>query len=254
MRQQNDTIPPEVLNRNLIRVRSRIAAAAAKVSRKPDDIRLVAVTKYTGIETLRTLIGLGVTDIGESRIQDAEKKYAALGRLATHVQWHLIGHLQTNKADKAVKIFQNIHSVDSPRIAQSLNKEAEKSHRPRLNCLLEVNVAGEANKFGLKPEIAVLSDLLKIATALPHLRIAGLMTMAPFPSPSLSLSDATGETPERVARPVFRRLRELLEEINAKNLYPEPLIELSMGMTQDFEIAIEEGATSIRIGSALLDQ
>ena len=245
MRELSDNISLEVLRRNLASVRGRMAAAAARVSRKPEDIRLVAVTKYTGVETLRALIGLGVTDIGEARIQDAEKKYVALGSMAAQVHWHLIGHLQTNKADKAAKIFQHIHSVDSVRVAEGLNKEAGKFQRPRLNCLLEVNVAGEANKFGLKPDAAELSALLKKCSELPHLKITGLMAMAPFATET--------QMPETVARPVFIRLRELIEELNRSNVYPEKLCELSMGMTQDFEIAIELGATMIRVGSALLD-
>ncbi|HYF51087.1 MAG TPA: YggS family pyridoxal phosphate-dependent enzyme [Planctomycetota bacterium] len=242
MRERSDDISPDVLRRNLKRVQERIAAAAARAGRRPEDVRLVAVTKYTGVEQIRALIEMGVADIGESRVQDAEKKHKALGEVATRARWHLIGHLQTNKADKAAKMFQTVHSVDSTRVAEALNREAAK-RSSQLECLIEVNVAGEANKFGMKPDANEIGGVLKSLATCPALRVKGLMTMAPFADDS-----------EPVARPVFKRLRELLQDLNTSGSYPQPLTELSMGMTQDFEIAIEEGSTIVRVGSALLEK
>lgn len=242
MIERKEPIPPDVLKTNLAAIRARMAEAAVKSSRAPDAVKLVAVTKYVGLEEIRALQELGVSDFGESRIQDAEKKIKALSGAAP-LRWHLIGHLQTNKADKAVKLFQTVHSVDSLRVAQALDKEARKQPgREPLPCLLEVNVAGEANKFGLPPQYSPLSELLQQCAALSGIRITGLMSMAPYAG-----------NPEATSRPVFRTLRALFEELNAKNACPHPLTELSMGMTQDYTIAIEEGATIVRVGSALFE-
>jgi pyridoxal phosphate enzyme (YggS family) len=250
MQEFPDATPLEALKRNLQSVQDRIGAAAAKVSRPVSSVRLVAVTKYVGINEIKALTALGVTDIGESRIQDAERKireFAGAGP-GSATRWHLIGHLQTNKADKAAELFEMVHSLDSLRVAQALQKERRKlagkisSLRP-LTCLLEINAAQEQSKFGLPPNAAELGELLKQAASFDMLRLAGLMTMAPY-----------SEKPEQTSRPVFRKLRELLEELNAKAFYPQPLNELSMGMTQDFEIAVEEGATLVRVGSALFEK
>jgi PLP dependent protein len=242
-----DPIPLETLRRNVETVRKNISGAAAKAGRQPDPIRLVAVTKYVRFDEIKMLADLGVTEFGESRVQDAEKKVvdaSVAGISGLH--WHLIGHLQTNKADKAAKLFQTVHSVDSLRVAQSLNKEAEKLAKSGIKtplvCLLEVNVAGEESKFGLKPETSAVNELLAACADLSSVRIAGLMTMAPY-----------ADNPEPVARPVFRRLRELFEEANAKRHYPYLMTELSMGMSQDYAIGIEEGATLVRVGSALFE-
>jgi pyridoxal phosphate enzyme (YggS family) len=236
-----DSIPDESLRKNLEAVRSRIGAAAAKSGRSADSIRLIAVTKYVRSEEIKLLASLGVADFGEARVQDAEKKTGDAARAGiSGLRWHLIGHLQTNKADKAAKIFQTIHSVDSPRVAQALNKEALKRGAAPLSCLLEVNVAGEESKFGLKPDLPAILELLKVCGELPGIRVSGLMTMAPY-----------ADNPEPVSRPVFRRLRELLEEANVRRVYSHAMSELSMGMSQDFEIAIEEGSTYVRVGSAL---
>ncbi|HEY3324054.1 MAG TPA: YggS family pyridoxal phosphate-dependent enzyme [Planctomycetota bacterium] len=255
MQKLNQPVPPEILKRNLDSVRTRIAQAAAKSGRSPELIRLVAITKYVNLSAIQGLHQLGVTDFGESRIQDAEKKIAAFATSSSPPVWHLVGHLQTNKADKASRLFQFIHSVDSPRVAEALNKEQTRNlqrtvaggQEPRaksqeLQCLLEINTAGEESKFGLPPQEGAIRDLLKACTQLPALRIVGLMTMAPY-----------SDNPEATSRPVFRRLRALLEDANSSGVYPTPLTELSMGMTQDFEIAIEEGATMVRVGSALFE-
>lgn len=236
-------IPLERLQRNLEKVRARIAEAAARVCRPVDNIRLVAVTKTVGVAEILSLLKLGVRDFGESRIQDAERKIRALGLKAGEMHWHLIGHLQTNKADKAARLFGTVHSVDSLRAAQALNKERLKAALPPLLCLFEVNVAGEAQKFGLRPGSSEIGELLKQCAAMPGLRATGLMAMAPY-----------AEHPEATSRPVFRGLRELLSGINAQHLTAEPLTELSMGMTQDYQIAIEEGATLVRVGTGLFEE
>jgi pyridoxal phosphate enzyme (YggS family) len=235
------TVPPEKLARNLATVRERIKAALAKAGRPADSAKLVAVTKYVDAETVRALSQLGVACVCEARVQDAQKKVALLQ--PPKFNWHLIGHLQTNKAPEAVRLFQMVHSVDSLRVAEALDKERRKIQgAPALPCLLEVNVAGEESKFGLQPEIETLKNLLEACKGLSGLRIAGLMTMAPY-----------SENPEETSRPVFKQLRQLRESLNALNCYSQPLTELSMGMTQDYEIAIEEGATLVRVGSALFE-
>ena len=245
MNSPNPPIPRERLKRNLEIVLENIRAAAEKASRSASGIKLVAVTKYSGLDELFGLLELGVRDFGESRIQDAERKIKAVSTRTTTLldppHWHLIGHLQTNKVDKAARLFQGIHSIDSLRVAQGLNKEALKARLcPGLSCLLEVNVAGEEKKFGLRPDMAEIGALLKSCAELGALRITGLMAMAPH-----------SDNPESTSRPVFRRLREILQELNNSPFYPRPLTELSMGMTQDYGIAVEEGATMVRVGSAL---
>jgi pyridoxal phosphate enzyme (YggS family) len=245
-------IARERLERNLAAVREHIRHAAVKASRAPESITLVAATKYVQAPEIESLYALGLRDFGENRIQDAEQKISAVrtalggAGTAAPVRWHLIGHLQTNKADKAARLFQQIHSVDSLRVAQALQKEAAKlranSTAPAepLRCLLEVNVAGETSKFGLRPDAGLIGELLHQCMEFDAIRIAGLMTMAPF-----------SEQPESTSRPVFQKLRNLLNELNQRKCYPYTLSELSMGMTQDYTIAIEEGATLVRVGSAL---
>lgn len=237
-----DYIPGERLRRNLERVRAGLAAAAAKAARAVTEIKLIAVTKTVGPAEIRELLELGVRDFGEARVQDTEQKFRSFAPTPTPPGWHLIGHLQTNKADKAARLFQTVHTVDSLRVAQALSKERLKAALPPLPCLLEVNVARETQKFGLPPEPAAIGALLQQCAELPGLRLTGLMSMAPY-----------SENPEATSRPVFRRLRELLAEANAGGFYPAPLTELSMGMTQDYMIAIEEGATMVRVGSALFE-
>lgn len=226
----------ERLEKNLEAVRAEIAAAATKSGRDADAVRLIAVTKYVGAEEVAQLLELGVKDIGENRIQEAETKKAVLEKHAG--VFHLIGHLQTNKADKAAKLFDCIHSIDSDRVAVAINKEAQKGGRAALPCLLEVNVAGEANKYGLAPDETTLCKMVEFMGTLSSLRVTGLMAMAPF-----------AENPEPTSRPVFKRLRELRDAVARSTGVALP--ELSMGMTQDYAIAIEEGATMVRVGSAL---
>lgn len=246
MRKTGDAIPEEKIAHNLERVRGRMAEAAVRASREISSITLLGVTKYATNDETAALVKLGVTDLGESRVQDAERKIAALAN--PELRWHLIGHLQTNKANKAAALFHTIHSIDSARVATELNKEAQKiavaenDVKRVLRGLIEINVAREANKFGLPPEIDALKELLAVCAGHQALRIVGIMGMAPY-----------ADDAEAVSRPVFKRLKELLEEANAKRFYPTPLTELSMGMTQDYHIAIEEGATIVRVGSALFE-
>lgn len=230
------TIPlTDVLSMNLHRVRERIAAACARVGRSPDEVTLIAVTKYAQLDLVRGLIDLGVTDLGESRPQQL---VARAGQLPPHVRWHQIGHLQRNKADILLPVVERIHSVDSLRLIEHLAKSASKlGCRPRI--LLEVNVSGEASKDGF-----IVDELLAawpLILAHDSLAIGGLMTMAPL------------EDDPTAARPAFRRLRELRDRLREASGGRCPLPDLSMGMSGDFEIGIEEGATLIRVGSSLFE-
>lgn len=253
MNPSGDAISRETLERNLRRVRERIAHAAAKSGRSPDAVQLIAVTKYADIEQIKELMSMGVTNIGESRVQDAEFKFKTMLAAAPtggpfdpyRINWHLIGHLQTNKADKAVRIFHALHSVDSVRLAEVLQHElarAPNAAHPALlhQVLLEVNVAQDAKKYGLEPKIDEICALLRLCSELDRMTVIGLMCMAPH-----------SDDPEATSRRVFRRLKDLRDEANERHAYRLPLTELSMGMTQDYAIAVEEGATMVRVGSAL---
>lgn len=211
-------------------VRRRIAAAAARSGREASTVTLVAVTKTAPVEAVREAVAAGATILGENRVQEARDKIAALGRMA---EWHLIGHLQTNKAKLAVSLFDRVHSLDSIRLAEELDRHAAESGR-RLRCLVQVNLGGEEQKNGASED--EVRPLLTTAESLPHLSVEGLMAIPPF------LPD-----PEAV-RPFFRRLRVLRDTLAAEGF---PLPDLSMGMTHDFEVAIEEGATLVRIGTAI---
>ena len=216
---------------NLTQIQQRINTACARAGRDPRSVALVAVSKGQPPAAVQAAADAGQTLFGESKVQEAKAKISlSPGRL----RWHMIGHLQSNKCRDAVHFFQMIESVDSLALAQEVNKWAEKSGKT-MPILLEVNIAGEASKFGYPPEL-LLAELQQI-NALRKIEIHGLMTIAPW----------TPE-PEKV-RPVFRRLRELKEQCEEK--LGAPLQHLSMGMSGDFEVAIEEGATMIRIGTAL---
>ena len=213
---------------NVERIRQRIRAAATRAGRRPDEVTLVAVSKTVEPQRIAEGLSAGQTVFGESKIQEARAKVPLVSQRA---HWHLVGHLQTNKAREAVALFELIHSVDSVKLAVELNKWADRAGKTQA-ILLEVNTSGEASKFGVKPEDvgAVLSEINKLS----RVEVRGLMTIAPF-----------AEDLE-MARPFFRRLRELRDETNLR--------ELSMGMTHDFEIAIEEGATLVRIGAAIFGE
>jgi len=222
--------PPETFPERLEAVRERIARAARKSSRRPEHIRLVAVTKTRGADTVREVLAAGLEDLGENKIQEARVKIpdVAAGR------WHFIGHLQSNKVKLAVELFDEIDSVDSLDLARDLNRRAEEQAK-HLTVLLQVNVAGESQKYGLAP--AHVAEVAEQVNELSHLEVCGLMTMAPLvPQPEL-------------ARPAFAGLRACRD--HAEQATGLKLPELSMGMSNDFEIAIEEGATSIRLGTAL---
>jgi hypothetical protein len=226
--------PSTQLASNLATVNRRLAAACARAGRDAGEVTLVAVTKYARPEWVRGLVSLGVQDLGESRPQQLTER---AGWFDNSVRWHLIGPLQRNKVRKTLPVAGLIHSVDSLRLLSAIDRvAAEERMRPRV--LLEVNVAGEEAKHGFAPD-DVVSGWSEVASA-AHVSVAGLMTMAP-----------SDDDPER-SRPVFRRLRELRDELRAR--HPESdLPVLSMGMSGDFEVAIEEGATLVRIGSRLFE-
>jgi pyridoxal phosphate enzyme (YggS family) len=222
---------------NLERVLERVAGAASRAGRDPTEVTIVAVSKAFHAEVVRAGVEAGLREIGENRVQEARGKRSLLADL-TGVRWHLVGHLQRNKAKLALSLFDVIHSLDSRRLAEALNRHAETLGRV-VPVLLEVNVAGEETKFGfsLADEGRFFSTVEQILP-LPHLRLDGLMTVAPFvPDPE-------------TVRPVFRQLWRLREALRRR--YPAAgWCHLSMGMTEDFEVAVEEGATLIRLGRAL---
>jgi len=221
------------IQNNLEIINEKIKKAALKVNRKPEKIKLVAVTKTATAEQIKEAINAGVKIIGENRVQDAKEKYQIL---TADIEWHLIGHLQTNKVKYAVEIFNCIHSVDSIKLAQEIDKRS-KQFRKIMDVLVEVNVSGEKSKYGIKPE--EVEPFLKEISEFPRIRVRGLMTIAPIV-----------EDKEEV-RPYFRKLRELYKEIKSKNIENVKMNWLSMGMTEDFEIAIEEGANMVRIGRGI---
>jgi len=219
-------MPVTTVAERLALVRDRVALAAERSGRSPAEVTIVAVSKFFPTQAIEEAAAAGIAHIGENRVQEAAAKVSSLRHLP--VTWHMIGHLQTNKAKTALELFDIIQTVDSLRLAETLSRRAE---RP-IPVLLEVNVAGEASKFGLSPQD--VPETAEAVARLPHLDMRGLMTMAPL------VSD-----PEEV-RPVFRELRRLRDALG--------LDELSMGMTDDFEVAIEEGATLVRIGRAIFGE
>ncbi len=214
-------------------MRQRMAAAALRSGRSSETVELVAVSKTVDLPRIREGIAAGIQILGENRIQEAEEKIADLGH---PVSWHLVGHLQTNKAKLAVSLFDLIHSLDSLRLAEVLARQAEMQGRT-VRLLVEVNLAREESKSGVTPESLI--PLLRSVSSMSHLRVLGLMAIPPF----------FQEAEE--ARPHFRRLRELAAEISALGIPNLEMTHLSMGMSHDFEIAIEEGATLVRIGTAI---
>jgi hypothetical protein len=227
---------PDRVLANLATVRGRMADAARRSGRAPDAVRLVAVTKTVGVATVRSLVEAGQADIGENRAQEIRDRARELAGEA--VRWHMIGHLQRNKVKYVVPACAMIHSVDSGRVAEAISSRGE-AEGVRARCLLEVNVSGEEAKYGASS--AEAPALARAVAAMPGVDLAGLMTMAPF------VEDA------ETVRPVFAALRELAARINGEGGLPAPLGELSMGMTQDYEVAIEEGATLVRVGTALFE-
>ncbi len=210
------------------KVRRRIEKSCRGSGRSPDEVTLVAITKGVAPWAIRQAAAAGVLDFGENRVQEAQKKRPELLRLAPHPTWHLVGHLQTNKVKIVLELFDIIHSVDSFHLAEAVSRRAAKT----IPVFLEVNVTGEPNKFGLSPH--ELDRNLAAIEMLPNLDVLGLMTVAP-----------QFEQPEQ-ARPIFRTLRELAGSLGLK--------ELSMGMSDDFEQAVQEGATHVRIGRAIFGE
>jgi len=222
---------------NIARIRERVARAAGRAGVSADSVTLMAVSKTVEPERIRQAYEAGLRVFGENRVQEFAEKAPALASLAD-TRWHLIGHLQSNKAKKAVELFQSVDSVDSLRLAEKLNQAAEQMNRT-LPILIEIKVGNEESKSGISADSAELDDLLKSITSLEHLRVRGLMTVPPFT-----------EDPEG-ARPYFRKLRELRDAIAARRLPRVEMETLSMGMSHDFEVAIEEGSTCVRVGSSI---
>ena len=228
----------DAIRSNWEAVVERAGAAASRAGRDPQSVTIVAVTKTHPAEVVAAAVRAGITDLGENYVQEMlEKQERVAGEVGPGaVRWHFIGHLQRNKAKYLAGRCHLVHSVDSAELAAELNRRAGKAG-VRQAVLIEVNVAGEASKFGVAPEAVV--ELASQVAGLEHLDLQGLMTVEPL------AEDA------EACRPVFRRLRELAEECVGAGLPPETMRHLSMGMTQDFEVAIEEGATIVRVGTAI---
>ncbi|WP_339311032.1 YggS family pyridoxal phosphate-dependent enzyme [Paenibacillus sp. FSL M7-0896] len=222
------------LQERIATTRERVARACAASGRDSSEVKLIAVTKYVSLNTVAAVLEAGLEEIAESRWQDAEPKWNALGHKGI---WHFIGHLQTNKVKDVIGKFQYIHSLDRLSLARELHNKAEAAGLD-VKVFLQVNISGEDTKFGLAPE--AVEDFLREIAPLDRVKVIGLMTMAPHE-----------EDPE-ATRPVFRGLRELRDRLNLLGLTPEPIQELSMGMSNDFEVAIQEGATRVRLGTVLV--
>lgn len=222
----------------LAAVRNRIGDCAVKAGRSADEIRLIAVSKAHPAETVRAAIAAGATDLGENRVQEAEGKIAEIGQGAA--RWHLIGPLQANKARRAVKLFEVIHTLDSIELAQRLERLCVDENRAELSVLIQLSLANEATKSGiLESDLAELVDTVRRSE---RLRLVGLMTLPPY-----------SEDPE-ATRPYFHRLRRLRDGLKVEGAFGGSLGELSMGMSHDFPVAIEEGATMLRIGTAIFGE
>ena len=222
---------------NLASIRERINEAATRTGKNPADVKLMAVSKTFPAEAIRQAYEAGQRLFGENRVQEFAGKTESLRDLAG-LEMHLIGHLQSNKSRKAAELFAAIDSVDSLKLAERLNTSAMELGK-RLPVLIEINIGGEDVKAGVALDSAKLEDLLASASRFTNLQICGLMTVPPF------TDDPEG------ARPFFRRLRELRDQIAARNLPGINMDELSMGMSHDFEVAIEEGSTCVRLGTAI---
>jgi pyridoxal phosphate enzyme (YggS family) len=219
------------IGENVRDVKRRIAEAAVKSGRKSEDILLVGVTKTIDVERIRELLNIGVRDLGENRPQELCEKYPVLGG---EPQWHLIGHLQTNKVKSIIDKVVLIHSVDSLRLAEEINKRALQRV---MDVLVEINIASEPTKHGIQPEFAL--DFIQQVQELSNINLKGLMCVAP-----------NVDDPEK-NRYYFKKMRELLIDINCGHVHNKDLTELSMGMTNDYETAVEEGATIVRVGTGI---
>jgi hypothetical protein len=225
---------------NIAQVSDRIAAAARRADRNPDEITLMAVSKTFPVECIREAYAAGMRVFGENRVQEFAGKATALRDLAD-AEWHLIGHLQTNKAAKATELFDAVDSVGSVRVAEKLNASAESAGKT-LSVLVEINVGGEQAKSGVASGSDELEQILRGAPQWENLKIRGLMTVPPYT-----------ENPEG-SRPYFRQLRQIRDSIAARALPKISMTALSMGMSHDFEVAIDEGATCVRVGTAIFGE
>jgi pyridoxal phosphate enzyme (YggS family) len=225
---------------NIAEVQERIAAAARRSARNPEEITLMGVSKTFPAERIREAYAAGLRFFGENRVQEFATKANALGDLRD-AEWHLIGHLQTNKAAKAAELFDAVDSLDSVRMAEKLNASAESAGK-KLSVLIEINVGGEKAKSGVALDYGELEQILRDAPRWGNLNIHGLMTVPPYT-----------EDPEG-SRPYFRQLRNIRDSIAARTLPRISMATLSMGMSHDFEIAIEEGATCVRVGTAIFGE
>jgi pyridoxal phosphate enzyme (YggS family) len=219
------------LAHNLRQIHGRIAAACAEADRDANEVTIVAVTKGYPVGVIQSAVAAGMRDIGENRVQEAEQKIAELGPIA---RWHMVGHLQTNKVKKAVELFDVIQSVDSLRLAQEVNRRAQELER-QIECLIEVNSSGELQKSGTDPADSL--DLITAVRGMPNIKLTGLMTVGPL------------STSEETIRRAFVLCRGLFKK--GQDMVGEQFDTLSMGMSDDFELAIAEGSTMIRIGTAL---
>ncbi|HEY6352406.1 MAG TPA: YggS family pyridoxal phosphate-dependent enzyme [Candidatus Angelobacter sp.] len=225
---------------NIARIRERASEAAARVGRNPDSVTLMAVSKTVDPERIRQAYAAGIRVFGENRVQEFADKNSALEDLA-QAEWHLIGHLQSNKASRAAELFHAIDSIDSLRLAQKLNQAAQQAGK-NLPVLIEINVGGEESKSGILASSPELEEILHGVQDLGHLQVRGLMTIPPYT-----------EDPDS-ARPHFRMLHELRAQIAARTLPCIQMDVLSTGMSHDFEVAIEEGSTCIRVGTAIFGE
>jgi PLP dependent protein len=230
--------PTESLAARFASVKALISAAAQRCGRDPREVTLIAISKTHPADVVKSLVELGAADLGENRVQEADEKIPQVGR--SIVRWHLVGHLQANKARRAVNLFDVIHSLDSFNLAQRLDRLCVEEGRQSLPVLIQVDLGHEETKTGIdEQELPQLAERLR---SLERLELIGLMTLPPF-----------FDDPEQ-ARPYFRRLRELRDELARGGLFGERNGELSMGMTNDFAVAIEEGATMVRVGTAIFGE
>lgn len=219
-------------------VQARVAGAARSCGRSPDEVTLIAISKTHPANLIKELVELGATDLGENRVQEAEGKIPEVGR--TSARWHLVGHLQANKARRAVNLFDVIHSLDSIDLAKRLDRLCAEIGRESLPLLIQLDLGHEETKSGI--DVEELPQLTEAVLQLERLELIGLMTLPPF-----------GDDPE-LARPYFRRLRELRDQLAGEGAFGDRKGELSMGMTHDFQVAIEEGATMVRVGTAIFGE
>jgi len=223
------------LEQNLNRIKDSIGDAALKAGRNPENIKLLGVTKYADPRQIKELFDLGLSTLGENRVQELQRKASLL---SPDIEWHMIGHLQRNKVKKVIPLVNSIQSVDSERLAEEINRRAKKYER-RVDILIQVNIARDENKFGLFPD--QVDKFIKNISGLNNINIQGLMTILPY-----------FENPED-SRPFFKKMYDLFRTLKDKNYENVNLEELSMGMSNDYQVAVEEGSTWVRIGSALFD-